>query len=119
MKYNWLIDNMKSETHILEESQLNRILKMVNNTNNITITFKSDKPIEELIKEINEKYVRANHIVQFNAGLPFNVKHKQEFMGYLPESYFMPNAAMNKFDLKKTRPLRSEQNIKSKEEVNT
>lgn len=39
MKYNWLIDNMKSITHTLEQNQLNKILKL--GTANITITFKS------------------------------------------------------------------------------
>lgn len=86
-------------------------------TGNVTITFKSEKPIENLMKEIKEKYIRANHIVQFNSSLPFNVKHKQEFMGYLPDSYFVPNSCMGKFDPKKKRPLRSEENIKEANEV--
>ena len=29
MKYNWIIDNLKTETHILEENQIGRILKLV------------------------------------------------------------------------------------------
>ncbi len=100
---------MKTSTHTLEEHQLNKIMKLV--TANVTITFKSDKPIETLVKEVKEKYIRANHIVQFNASLPFNVKHKQEFMGYLPGIDFLPNASMAKFDLKNKRPLKSEQKI--------
>jgi hypothetical protein len=115
MKYNWLIDNMKTQTHTLEEHQLNKIVKLV--SRNITITFKSEKPTENLIKEIKEKYIRANHIVQFNSSLPFNVKHKKEFMGYLPESYFVPNFCMTKFDVKKKRPLKSEQKINEANEV--
>lgn len=114
MKYNWLIDNMKEHTHVLEETQLSRIIKLLSfRDSKSTIETKPDreKPLEHLLKEIKEKYIRANHVVMFNAGLPFNVKHKKEFMGYLPDKYFEPNAAMNSFSISRKKQLRSEKVI--------
>lgn len=59
----------------------------------------TNKLVERLFAEMRANYVRANHVVQFNVSLPFNIKYRKEFRGYLPESYFEPNSAVGKFKL--------------------
>lgn len=70
-----------------------KVLSAIHTKNHVEIFKKNQYNIvllNELVKEVENHYIRSNHKIEFNNTLPYSEERQLIFRGILPDELFIP-----------------------------